>query len=292
MFSRCRSLILAGSLLLAACAKQDAPVSFERHYIEPPKQTKIAASETTLRVCADPNNLPFSNKKGEGFENKIAELIGSEMHRPVEYTWWAERRGFFRNTLRAGVCDVVMGVPVSFELAVPTRSYYRSTYVFVTRKDGGLNIHSFDDPQLRSLRIGVQMIGDDGTNAPPAHALANRGIINNVRGYTVYGNYTEDSPPARIIDAVVNKDIDVAIVWGPMAGYFAAMQKVPLDVRPVSPEIDLPYLPFVYDIAVGVRRGENDLKDRIDSILADKHTAIDKILDSYHLPRPAAKEGV
>jgi mxaJ protein len=296
MFSRFLKVVLLASPLLSltGCTSQMAQTdTWDKQYISPPKQKKIPASETAVRVCADPNNLPFSNQKGEGFENKIAELIAADMHRPVEYTWWAERRGFFRSTLKDGKCDVVMSVPAAFEMGAATKSYYRSTYVFVTRKDRHLDIKSFDDPQLKNLKIGVQVLSGDGTNTPPAVALTNRGMHDNIRGYTVYGDYTQDSPPKEIVDAVVNKYIDVAVVWGPLAGYWAAKQKVPLDIRAVSPQVDLPYLPFVYDISVGVRRGEDDLKTRIEDVLSRRHDDIDKILDSYHMPRPeSAKEGV
>lgn len=274
------------ALMLLSCAADRADlVGWQKHYIDPPRQKHVPASQTALRVCADPNNLPFSNDRGEGFENKIAELIAGEMHVPIEYTWWAQRRGFFRNTLRAGLCDVVIGVPASFELAATTKPYYRSTYVFVTRTDRKLNIASLDDAQLRALKIGVQMVGDDGANAPAAHALASRGIIDNVRGYTVYGNYAETSPSSRIVDAVEAGDVDVSVVWGPLAGYFAARQRSPLDLRPVEPKIDLPYLPFVYDISVGVRRGEDELKATIDEILSRRKTDIDGILRDFHVPR-------
>jgi mxaJ protein len=280
------------TLFAASCARTEQPVIAEKQYIEPPKQQKIPASTTALRVCADPNNLPFSNQKGEGFENKIAEMIGKEMNLPVEYTWWAQRRGFFRNTLRAGVCDVVIGVPSSFELALTTRPYYRSTYVFISRRDRQLDIHSFDDEKLKEVKIGVQMVGDDFTNTPPAHALTNRGIIKNVEGYTMYGDYAQNSPPARIIDAVVKKDVDIAIVWGPLAAYFAGKQSVPLKIEPVSPQIDLPYLPFIYDISMGVRRGEDDLKNRLEEIIVQKHDEIEKILDNYEVPRADSKPDV
>ncbi len=297
MFSRFLKVasFLIAVLTVSGCSSQVAQMgTWDKQYIAPPRQRKIPASTTTLRVCSDPNNLPFSNQKGEGFENKIAELIAADMHRPVEYTWWAQRRGFFRNTLKDGKCDVVMSVPAAFEMAAATRSYYRSTYVFVTRKDRHLEIRSFDDPELKSLRVGVQVLGVDATNAPPAVALANRGIVQNVHGYTVYGDYTQDSPPRQIIDAVANNDVDVAIAWGPLAGYWAAKEKNALEIRPVSPQVDLPYLPFVYDISVGVRRGEDDLKNQIEDVLSRRHDDIDKILDSYHMPRPdvPAKEGV
>ena len=244
-----------------------------------------------LRVCADPNNLPFSNERGEGFENRIAELLAHEMGERVEYTWWAQRRGFFRNTLRSGVCDVVIGVPSAVEMALTTKPYYRSTYVFLSRKDRKLNISSFEDPTLKTLKIGVQIIGDDFSNAPPAHALSRRNIIGNVKGFTVYGDYSQRNPTARIIDAVVNHDIDLAIVWGPLAGYFAKQSRVPLEIVPVSPQIDQPFLPFVFDISMGVRREDRDLKDQLEEILETRRAEIDRILEDYKVPRVDREKG-
>ena len=244
-----------------------------------------ARSRRKLRVCADPNNLPFSNERREGFENKIAELLARELNAGVEYTWWAQRRGFIRNTLKAGHCDVVIGVPANFEMALTSAPYYRSTYVFVTRKESGLKIASLDDAVLRRVKIGVQVIGDDGANAPPAHALSNRGIIENVRGYTVYGDYTEDSPPARIVDAVANREVDVAIVWGPLAGYFAKQRNAALELTAVSPQLDPPSLPFVYDISLGVRRGEKAFKQELEAALDHRRTEVERILDVYGIPR-------
>ena len=132
-----------------------------------------------LGICADPNNLPFSNDRGEGFENKLAELIGRDLGRPIRYTWMPQRRGFVRNTLRAGRCDIIMGVPASFELARPTEPYYRSTYVFVSRRDRHLRLTSLDDPRLKALRIGVHVIGADRRPAgrragAPAHRAQRR----------------------------------------------------------------------------------------------------------------------
>ena len=243
------------------------------------------APARTLRVCADPNNLPFSNERREGLENRLAELVAEDLGARVEYTWWAQRRGFIRNTLNADLCDVVMGIPGSFELAQATRPYYRSTYVFVYRRDAGLALRSFDDPALRTLRIGVQMVGDDYANTPPAHALANRGIVRNVRGFMVYGDYRDESPAARIIEAVAAGEIDVAIAWGPLAGYFATRQRVPLEVAPVSPQIDLPFLPFVYDIALGVRRGNDTLRVELDEVLLRRRADIGRLLDEYGVPQ-------
>ena len=269
MCSRCReALLLLIVLALAACAGEG--------HAKPARE---------LRVCADPNNLPFSNRRGEGFENRIASLVAREMGATVRYTWWPQRRGFIRNTLNTGACDVVMGIPSSFELARATRPYYRSTYVFVTRKDRGLDIRSFDDPLLRKVKIGVQILGDDYANAPPAHALARRGVVGNLIGYTVYGDYREDSPPSRIVRAVAQGEVDVAVVWGPLAGYYAARQPAPLALVRVAPQIDLPFLPFVFDISMGVRRADAALAEELDAILERKRPEIEAILDRYGVPR-------
>ena len=207
------------------------------------------------------------------------------MGKSLAYTWWAQRRGFVRNTLKQGQCDVIVGVPAHYDPVDTTNPYYRSAYVFVSRADRNLQLTSLKDPRLRELKIGVQLIGDDGTNTPPAHALARRGIIGNVVGYTVYGNYADENPPARIVAAVAKGDIDLAAVWGPLAGYFAGKQPVDLDVTPVTPEKDAPGLPMAFSIAMGVKKGNTGLRDRVDEILARRKDDIDRILDEYHVPR-------
>jgi mxaJ protein len=184
-----------------------------------------------------------------------------------------------------------MGAPERFERALSTEPYYYSSYVFVSRKDHDLNVTSLDDPVLKDLKIGVQMIGDDALNTPPAHALADRGIIQNVVGYSVYGAYTDPNPPSKIVDAVVNKEVDIALVWGPLAGYFASRQNVPLDIRPVDPDSN-GKLPFVFGISMAVRYGEDGFKQKLDSIIEQRSAEIAKIMDSYHIPRvpePAQK---
>jgi mxaJ protein len=240
--------------------------------------------DRVLRVCADPNNLPFSNAAKDGFENRIAELLARDLGAGVDYTWWAQRRGFVRNTLRAGDCDVLTGVPKDYELALATRPYYRSTYVFVVRRDSGLHLTSLDDPALRRTKIGVQLVGDDFANTPPAHALSRRGIIDNIVGYTVYGDYAQPNPAGRIVAAVAAGDVDVALVWGPFAGYFAPRQSVPLAFEPIAAERDGPGIQFVFDIAMGVRKGDTALRDEIDAFLARRKPEIDAILTSYGVP--------
>jgi mxaJ protein len=246
-----------------------------------------AARAEELRVCADPNNLPFSNDKGEGFENRIVELVAKEMDATVSYTWWAQRRGFVRNTLNAGECDLVPGVASNLEMLSTTRPYYRSTYVFVTRADQP-QIASFDDPRLKMLTVGVQMVGDDFSNTPPAHALTRRGIVENVRGYMLYGDYAEAAPQERILKALTEGEIDVAIVWGPLAGYFATREQTPLRVTPVSPWLDGPTLPMVFDISMGVRKGDVALQRKVDAALRNRRAEIDAILGEYGVPTVAA----
>jgi len=239
-----------------------------------------------LGVCDDPNNLPFSNDKLQGFENKIVDLIAGDLGATVTYTWWAERRGFIRNTLKAGSCDLIPGIPSNMDMVRATTPYYRSTYVFVTRQDGP-DIKSFDDPALRTLKVGVQIIGNDHFSTPPAHALARRGMTENVHGFSVYGDYSRPNPPARILDAVVDRDVDIAAVWGPLAGYFVKQDKLPLRLTPVSPAMDGPNLPMIFDISMGVRREDGVLLRDVNASLAKHRPEIAAILADYGIPGTA-----
>ncbi len=241
-----------------------------------------AFAEEPLRVCADPNNLPFSNASERGFENRIAAMVAETLHRPLVFVWRAERRGFLREGLNAGECDLVPGVPTGLPMLRTTRPYYRSTYAFVTRPDEP-RVASLDDPFLKRAKVGVQLIGDDGMNAPPAHALAARGIIDNVRGFPVYGDYRKDSPGADIVRAVADGRVDVAAVWGPTAGYFSKQASPPLDVTPFSSAFDHG-LGFAFDISMGVRKNDAELGDAVDAALETLAPRIDAILADYGVP--------
>ena len=247
----------------------------------------MLAVEPVLRVCADPNNLPFSNRQGQGFENKIAALLAHSLDERLVYAWWPERRGFVGHTVDAGICDVVIGVPSGYPQLLTTRPYYRSTYVFVSRADRALHVRSLDDARLHQLRIGLHFTGGR-SNPPPADALARRGVITNVVAYSIYGDYRTPNPPARLIDAVAAGDVDLAIVWGPLAGYFATHESVGLDVVPVSPAVDLfagaAPMPFTFDIALGVRHGDIRRRDQLQRALDREAPAIRRILDDYHVP--------
>ncbi len=251
-----------------------------------------AAPQRELTVCADPSNLPFSNERGEGFENRIAGVIAQDMHATLRYVWNMQRRGFLRRTLNARACDLVMGVPAGLQGVSALRPYYTSTYVFVSMRSRSLHLQDFDDPTLRRLKIGLQAIGAEGANTPPAGALALRGIVGNIVGYPMWAEEDVASPPAAIIDAVASGEIDTAIVWGPFAGYFAKKYGDRLEVTPTRADPRMPDMAFAYAMGAGVRQGDDALKAEVQQAM-DRHRAdIRAILEDYGVPLVApAPEG-
>jgi quinoprotein dehydrogenase-associated probable ABC transporter substrate-binding protein len=243
----------------------------------------LAADPAPLRVCADPDNLPFSNDRQQGFENAIARLVADDLHATLQYTWFSQQnRGFLRQTLQAGKCDLVVGVPHGYDPVLSTSPYYRSTYVFVYRKDRGLNLQSFDDPVLRKLRIGLHAYGSGGSNAPPANALARRGLSSNVVGYSILA--TADSPPGKIFKAVAQGEVDVAIVWGPLVGGFVREQSPALVVVPVDASREAHPLQFAFDMSMGVRRDDQDRRQQLEGVLLRRRGDIRNILQSHDVP--------
>jgi mxaJ protein len=231
-----------------------------------------------LRVCADPDNLPYSREDGSGFENRIAELVASDMKMPLQYEWLPDRRAFVRKTLAARKCDVIVGVPADFERTANTQPYYRSTHVIVERTGPGAAIRSLDDPRLATMRIGVQLIGNDMASSPPGAVLARHGYTTNVRGFPLAG----DKPSAqRAIEALAHDEIDAAVLWGPQAGYFARHAGVPLRVTPLAA---LPGAHLRFAIAMGVRHSDTALRDRLDEFLKRRRPDIDRILAEYAVP--------
>ena len=239
---------------------------------------------TDLRVCADPYNLPFSNERGEGFENKIANIVAQDLNATVINYWWPQRRGFLRNSILAGFCDVLISVPVGLDPVATTKPYYRSTYYFVYRADRGLTVRSLDDTLLKHLKIGVNMIGYDYTNTPPAHALGTRGVV----GLVGFGNFLNPDPqadhPQDIIDAVAKDSIDVAIVWGPKAGYWVRREPVPLTMVPLPDSDAVSGMPFAFDMAMGVRHRDKALKAQLDSVIDRRRGEIVGVLQDYNVP--------
>jgi quinoprotein dehydrogenase-associated probable ABC transporter substrate-binding protein len=249
---------------------------------QPPAAQRGQAAQ--FRVCADPENMPFSSRALEGFENKLAALLAADFGTTPSYIWWGQRQGFIRNTMNAtlaeGRCEVVMGVPAGYDLVRTTKPYYRSTYVFVSLRSRRLAIRSLDAPALKTLKIGVHLIGNDYENPPPVHELGKRHIVDNVVGFSTF--YSAENPPSAIIEAVTKGTIDVAIVWGPVAGYFAARQRVPLEIVPIpSGKGDLP---FEFDIAMGVRKGNDALHARLEQLLERRRPEIARLLAEYSVP--------
>jgi quinoprotein dehydrogenase-associated probable ABC transporter substrate-binding protein len=273
--SRSRYVRLSAALGLAGAALLPIRVSAQtlRPNVEKPG---------VLRVCADPDNMPLSNQKGEGFEQKIAELIAKDWNSKIEYAWWPVRRGFFARALNGRYCDVAIEAPSGLDIAGVTKPYFRSGYVFVTRKDSGLDLKSLADPRLKKLKIGVNLLNSDAENTPPAMALSRYGVVGNLVGFSTF--YTETERPEDIINAVAKKDIDVAIVWGPIAGYFAKQAPAPLKVVPLPARDSLSDFPFQYNIGMGVRRRDKQLRDSLQSVLDRRAPEIQSILRQYGVP--------
>ncbi|NUZ06757.1 substrate-binding domain-containing protein [Piscinibacter koreensis] len=240
-----------------------------------------APQPARLRVCADPDNLPFSRADRSGFENRIAQMIADDLGWRLEYAWLPQVRGFVRKSIGAGLCDVFIGVPAGFDRVLTTRPYYRSGYVFVNRADAREALASFDDPRLARLRIGVQLIGDDAAATPPGHALARHGALERVVGYPVFG---EGPAAQRAVDDLAAGRLDAALLWGPQAGYFAARSSVPMRLAPAQAPADVA-LPFEFSIAMGVRKGDRALRQRLDDALERRAAEIAAILDDFAVPR-------
>ena len=242
----------------------------------------VMAQAGVLRVCSEPNNLPFSNRAGQGFENKIADLVAHDLGDTVAYTYALQNDKFVKHTIDAGECDVMMGVSDGDDDVLTTQPYYASTYVFVSRKADALRLASLTDPRLKKLKIGVHLIGDD--SPPPMMALGQEGIVDNVHGYMIYGDFSKPNPPARVIEAVENKDVDVAAVWGPLGGYFAKSSPVALTVVPMTGTAQLKPLVFQFAIAMGVKKGNVALRGKLNAVIAKEQPAIRNILQSYGVP--------
>jgi mxaJ protein len=241
----------------------------------------ISCLAQPLLVCADPQNAPFSDRQKTGFENRIAELIGADLHRPVRFYWVRKGRGFVREVVNKGSCDVLIDIPLGVHGLLISQPLYRSTYVFVTRRSSPA-ITSLDDPSLRRMRIGVQILGDG--YAPPARALARRGLSSNIVGYDM------ERDTGSIVSAVRQGKVDAAIVWGPMAGYYAKRGSS-LRLSPVTPAVDPPALPFTFAMAIGVRRSEPALLQQINQAISRESERVHQILEAYNIPVLALNAG-
>lgn len=243
---------------------------------------------TELKVCADPENMPYSNAKGEGFENKIAELLAQDLGLKLSYLFWYDRMGFLRNTLNAKRCDVVMGTTPDNDALRTSKPYYRSGHVFVWRKESNYNITDWDSPDLKKGIIGI--VGQSPATIP----MNDHGLINNARPYRQQRDL--NLPPSYLIDDLAKKDIDIAIAWGPIGGYFAKTNAVPMEVR-IIPEyvtgdaINQAKGKEFWNISVGVRKKDKERMVKIDAALERNKDKIEKILNDYGVPHVPVVEG-
>ncbi|WP_089719424.1 substrate-binding domain-containing protein [Candidatus Entotheonella palauensis] len=232
-----------------------------------------------LRICSDPGNLPFSNQQLQGFENKIADLIASEMGMRAAHYWWPAQRGMVRSFLNTGRCDVLIGVPTGYDRVTFTKPYYRTSYVIAYDQTRDFSIDSLDDDILKTLKIGVHV------NTPPHGALARRGIMGNqVKAYPLFfdSQYSVEDYPGRVVEELLAKKIDVAIIWGPIAGYFVKKHAAPLAMIPLEGIENR--IPFTFKISMGVRKRENELKAKLEAALQRKQPEIQQVLEDYGVP--------
>lgn len=240
-------------------------------------QTADLVDRSALRVCADPANLPFSNRDRKGFENDIARLLGEKLDLPVLYTWFPQATGFIRNTLGARKCDLVIGYAQGHELVQNTNHYYRSAYVLIVRADSELaNVKSFDDERLKDKRIGVI------AGTPPATVMAMNGLIGNSRPFHLLVDRRYSSPGEEMVAEIVSGEIDAGALWGPIGGYYAKHAGADLKVIPLTSETKGPRM--VYRITMGVRRLEREWKRQLNRLLRKHESEIHEILLEHGVP--------
>lgn len=232
----------------------------------------------TLRVCADPNNLPFSNDRGEGFENKIAQLLAQKLGKELAYAYYPGATGFVRNTLNAHLCDVILGMPQGNDLVQPTNPYYRTSYAIVARARSDLaDIKSLDDPRLKEKGRRIGLVA----NTPPGNILAANGLLGAVKPYALMVDTRVESPSAEMIRDLKDGKIDIAVLWGPFAGYYAKKADGGLVVAPIE---DAKGARMSFRIGFGVRRSDQNWKRELNQFIAQNQGALEEILADYGVP--------
>lgn len=234
-----------------------------------------------LRVCADPDNLPFSNAKGEGFENRIVDAVARELSAKVTYVWDSERRTTAIEILNKGRCDLVPGAIAGTPTVATTSPYMRSAYAFVLKGERQGLALGFEDPRLRHMRIGVQSVGDDALT-PPVEALLRRGLGASIRPFTLHGNASDPNSAGAMVAAVASGAIDAVVLWGPFAGWFANQHRPPLTVELAKTRSADPQMSFA--ISMAMRKQDVALRDAVDRALAARRAEITEILAAYHVP--------
>jgi quinoprotein dehydrogenase-associated probable ABC transporter substrate-binding protein len=230
-----------------------------------------------LRVCADPRNLPFSNEQGEGFENKLAELFAAKLQKKIDYMYFPQATGFVRMTLGAHRCDVIMGFPQGDDLVQGTNPYYRTAYALIAKPGSGLDdVTELKDPRLKGKHIGIV------AGTPPATNMAVNGLMTSAKPYPLMIDTRVDSSAEAMINDLNKGEIDAAVLWGPMAGFYARKSDPPLHVTPLVHEKTGPQL--VFRIGMGVRRADQNWKRRLNRLIQENQGEINKILVGYGVP--------
>lgn len=232
----------------------------------------------TLRVCADPSNLPFSNDKGEGFENRIAEFLAKKLGKDLAYTYYPGATGFVRNTLNAHLCDVILGMPQGNDLVQTTNPYYRTTYAIVTRAGSELDgVKTLDDPSLKEKPHRIGLVA----NTPPGNVLAMNGLMASVKPYALMVDTRVESSGAAMMHDLEKGEIDVALLWGPIAGYYAKQSSVKLNVSPLP---ETPGARMAFRIGFGVRHSDQNWKRELNTLIAQNKIELERILRDYGVP--------
>jgi quinoprotein dehydrogenase-associated probable ABC transporter substrate-binding protein len=230
-----------------------------------------------FRACGDPRNLPFSNDKGEGFENKLAELFAAKLGKKLSYTYFPQATGFVRMTLGSYRCDIIMGFPQGDDQAQVTIPYYRTTYALVVKPGSGLeDVATIGDPKLKEKRIGVV------ARTPPSTNMATNGLLAHAKSYPLFIDTRADSSAQAMMDDLARGDIDCGILWGPMAGYYAGQTNPPLNVVPLTKETTGPQM--IYRIGMAVRPADQEWKRTLNRLIMENQAEINRLLISYHIP--------
>jgi quinoprotein dehydrogenase-associated probable ABC transporter substrate-binding protein len=275
MTAKCVPTMLVGAMVCASVAvasierprAQGAGLNAELELVDP----------KVLRVCADPNNLPFSNEKGEGFENKIAELLAEKLHKSLAYTWYPQATGFVRNTLGAHRCDLIPGFPQGDELVQSTNPYYRTAYALLIKPNSGLDdLDTLSDPRLKDKRVGIV------AGTPPATYLATAGLMRKAKPYPLVVDTRVDSAALAMLRDLASGEVDIGVLWGPMAGYYARQSGPPMRVKLLLKESGGP--PLVFRIGMGVRATDQNWKRLLNRLITENRAELNRLLIGFGVP--------
>jgi quinoprotein dehydrogenase-associated probable ABC transporter substrate-binding protein len=275
MTAKCVPTMLVGAMVCAGLVgaaierlhAQGAGLNAELELVDP----------KVLRVCADPSNLPFSNDKGEGFENKIVELLAEKLHKTLAYVWYPQATGFVRNTLGAHRCDLIPGFPQGDELVQSTNPYYRTAYALVIKPNSGLDdLDTLSDPRLKDKRVGIV------AGTPPSTYLAANGLMRKAKPYPLVVDTRVDSSASAMVRDLTSGEIDIGVLWGPMAGYYAKEAGPPMRVNLLLKESGGP--PLVFRIGMGVRPTDQNWKRLLNRLIAENRAELNRLLAGFGVP--------